>query len=368
MYYLFKWEVAPDMNDKDYAVVVGISKYGSIKPELIGPEKDAQTFYDWLISPTGGDLPESNVGKVLSSLYAKANTSLNGDVFGYEPTLVRVNAAFAKLISVTVKNSQKAPRVGRRLYIYLSGHGITPRSDPNTSINLSGLLMANCVEDVIYDYVSGQAYAEWFRLSHGFDEILLFMDCCRTDKPEIPPQTITTPVVQGGRVNDVKFFYAWATQWDTLAFEQPLGVPPEPRGVFSYALMEALRAGPTDAQGQLTPKGIVGHLAIRIPQLRNGDGSQRPQFYPPEPDGRIVIVPKLQPLANPNLIFEFKQPLWGQQVELQDGSFTSMGLHTADKDPWRLTVKPGAYVLRVGGTDRSYSVRPAEVKEVTVDA
>jgi hypothetical protein len=356
------------MNDRDYAIVVGISKYGSIKPELEGPEKDAQTFYDWLLSPTGGWLPKGNIGLVLSSICEKDNSKLNGDVFRYEPTLTRVNAEFAKLMGLTAKNSQNAPRVGRRLYVYLSGHGITPRTDPNTSINLSGLLMANCVENAIYDYVSGQAYAEWFRLSHGFDEILVFMDFCRTDKPEVPPQTITTPIVEGGRVKDVQVFYAWATQWDALAWEQPLGAQGEKRGVFSYALMEALNSGPTDEQGQLTPKGIVGYLAIRILQLRKGDGSQRPQFYPPQPDGSIVIVPRLQPLTNTNMTFNFGQALWGQQVELQDGFFNPMGDHTADDKPWPLTLKPGSYVLRVAGIDRNYSVRPNETKTETVDA
>jgi hypothetical protein len=50
------------MNDKDYAVVVGISKYGS-RPNLEGPEADAQAFADWLLSETGGGLPEDNVGR-----------------------------------------------------------------------------------------------------------------------------------------------------------------------------------------------------------------------------------------------------------------------------------------------------------------
>ena len=277
------------MNASDYAVVVGISRYGSITPELEGPEKDARAFYDWVIAASGGDVPKENVALVLSSQYRKNNAELNGDLYGYEPTLTRVTAAFAKLMSLTVKNAHKAPRVGRRLYIYLSGHGITPRSDPLTSINNSALLMANCIEDVVYDHVSGQAYAEWFRLSHAFDEILLFMDCCRSDRAEVPPATLTTPVVQGGRVNDVQVFYAWATQWDTRAWEQPLGTPPEKRGVFTYALMEALQqAG--DAEGRITPRGIVGHLNMRVPQLRNGDASQRPQFHPPSPDAGIVLA------------------------------------------------------------------------------
>ncbi len=349
------------MNSSDYAIVVGISRYGSITPELEGPEKDARAFYDWLLASSGGAVPKENVALVLSSQYQSGNAELKDDVYAYEPTLTRVAAAFAKLMSLTVKNAHKAPRVGRRLYIYLSGHGITPRSDPLTSINHSALLMANCIEGVVYDHVSGQAYAEWFRLSHAFDEILLFMDCCRSDRPEVPPATLTTPVVQGGRVNDVQVFYAWATQWDTRAWEQPLGAPPEKRGVFTYALLEALQQA-RDADGLVTPRGIVGHLDVRIPQLRNGDASQRPQFHPPSPDARIVLARHVEGAAATNVTLTFAPALAGQEAQLQDGSFNVLHVRTVDAEPWRLALKPGVYVLRVAGKDRPLSIRPAEAK------
>ncbi|MCC6531653.1 MAG: caspase family protein [Burkholderiales bacterium] len=349
------------MNDSDYGVVVGISKYGSIKPELEGPERDATVFSEWLLSSTGGGVPKANVQLILSSQFQTSNAALAGDVFGYEPTLARVTSAFAKLMAMTVRNAQKAPRVGRRLYIYLSGHGITPRSDPLHSLNNSGLLMANCIEDVIYDHIGGQAYAEWFRLSHAFNEILLFMDCCRTDKPDVPPATITTPVVQGGRVNEVQVFYAWATQWDTRAWEQPLGTPPQKRGVFTYALVEALQQA-SDEQGHVTPRGIVGHLDVRIPQLRNGDASQRPQFHPPAPDARIILARQVHGPAATNLTITFAAALAGQEAQLQDGAFNLLHVRTVDAQPWTLSLKPGAYVLRVAGKDRPISVRPAETK------
>ena len=77
------------MNASDYAVVVGISRYGSITPELEGPEKDARAFYDWVIAASGGDVPKENVALVLSSQYRKNNAELNGDLYGYEPTLIQ---------------------------------------------------------------------------------------------------------------------------------------------------------------------------------------------------------------------------------------------------------------------------------------
>jgi len=359
------------MNEKDYGVVVGISKYGSIKPELEGPEKDAMEFYNWLVSSDGGAIPKNNVGLVLSSnWHTSLPANLNSDVYSFEPTLTRVTAEFAKLIRLTVNNSGKGvPRVGRRLYIYLSGHGITPRVDPTTSMGLSGLLMANCMEDVNYDHVSGQAWAEWFRLSHAFAEIVLFMDCCRTDLPEVSPMSISTPVVKGGRPTEVNVFYAWSTKWNSLAWEQPLGPNGEKRSVFSYALMEALTYGPTDVQGHLTPKGLVGYLSVRIKDLRNGDGSQRPDFYPPDPDDSIVLSLKAADPQSMNVNITFGPALQGQQVVLQNGAdFEPIASHTASVETWRLSLKPGAYVLVIAGADRSLIVRPGEMKVERYDA
>ena len=85
-------------------------------------------------------------------------------------------------------------RLGRRLYIYMAGHGIAPGE------NQTALLMANANYDkrrygtgyhVIGEYVAG-----WVADAHYFDEILLFMDCCR----EI--QAVPAPNMPWGPLRD----------------------------------------------------------------------------------------------------------------------------------------------------------------------
>lgn len=348
------------MNVHDHAVVVGISKYGSLKPELEGPERDANAFADWLESAQGGALPKTNVTRVLSSKFEQHEANRGNDTFLYEPTLSSITAAFARLMAATAKNSSKIPRVGRRLYIYLSGHGITPRVDPITSTNQSALLPANSMADVNLAGVSGYAYAEWFRRSHAFAEILMFMDCCRTDRSDVAPPPIIDPIVKDGRPEDVLVFYAWATRWDTRAWEQVLGTPPAKRGVFTFALMEALTTGQTDAQGRLTPQSIVGHVNIRVAQLRENDVPQGPEFFPPNPDGRIIIASRELAAPQMNTTITFAPALFGQQFDLQHGStFASLQSHTASAVPWTLALEPGTYVIaRVGAPDTPIVVRP----------
>ena len=55
------------MNERDHAIVVGISRYGSLRPELEGPERDARAFADWLRDAEGGAVPPANVKVILSS-------------------------------------------------------------------------------------------------------------------------------------------------------------------------------------------------------------------------------------------------------------------------------------------------------------
>lgn len=359
------------MNDRDHAIVVGISRYGSLRPELEGPERDANAIANWLISPDGGALPPGNVRTILSSKYAAVNAALSDDHrYEYEPTLIRATSEFGRLMGLTVRNSGVAPRVGRRLYIYLSGHGLTPEIDPVTSTQQSALAMANCVEGEFYEYLPGLMYAEWFRASHSFDEILLFMDCCRDDRPEVRmTMSINTKIVEGGRPNTVRTFYAWATQWDSRAFEMPLGDPAETRGVFTFALLEALREATPDALGRLTPQSIVGHLRGRVLQLRNGDSSQFPQFLPEFPDDKIVLLTRTSAPRDVNLVVTFDAALAGRRAEVQKGNFEPVLSSEVGTEPWPLSLPPGIYIIHVAGVDKdaSFSLRPGQTQSVHVN-
>jgi hypothetical protein len=130
------------------------------------------------------------------------------------------------------------------------------------------------------------------------------------------------------------------------------------RGVFTYALLEALNFGPADALGQLTPRGIVGHLSFRVPELRRGDGSQRPRFYPPEPDGRIAILERVKQPPAANVTITFDPALDGLDAVLQDAQFVPLEPpRPISAGPWLLSLSPGTYVIRIRNTDISIALR-----------
>ena len=55
-----------------------------------------------------------------------------------------------------------------------------------------------------------------------FDEILLFMDCCRDLRPNVSPVGPVTPPVNSDRADEVRFLYGMAAEVDSKAWEVPL--------------------------------------------------------------------------------------------------------------------------------------------------
>jgi hypothetical protein len=318
---------------EDYAVVVGIQHYPAITPGLQGPELDALAFSKWLIGDA--KVPEKNVRLVVSSKYKEYNvdgvpTALT------QPALDAVNAQFSDLVRLARDNFSRLPRVGRRLYIYLAGHGISPRAA--NQVNSAALLMANA-EQYSLVHVSGRAYAEWFRQAHAFSEIVLLMDCCRNETEEIDEASVPFPPLKGGQPDQVRTLYALATQWDAVSFEQPVGEPPQTRGVFTFALLQALTKGARDSAGRLTARGLSGNVRLAVEALRNGDVPQFPKFQLGDDQDFVLIEGSTVEL--PTVTVSWKDTFRGQSLQLQDATYQALS------PPVAVTVGPAASQLRL---------------------
>ncbi len=160
------------MAQDDRAIVVGICSYPGFT-DLYGPENDAVAIYNWLLSPAGGDVPVENIELIITSQF---NPPFMTPAEG-KPTGVRIQEAFEKLQDLASANSDRGNglRVGRRLWIYLAGHGFGPDANENA------LLAANAtrIRSGSYYHVLGVYNADYVHFAGYFDEVLLFMDCCR---------------------------------------------------------------------------------------------------------------------------------------------------------------------------------------------
>jgi hypothetical protein len=281
----------------DYAIVVGINKYTAFK-DLSGPETDGRAFARWLLSGDGGCLSRANVHEIYQPEDKK------------RPTLSDVNLAFRIFSGRAVATI--GHRVGRRFYIFLAGHGITPLRAATPIMDDTALLMADADHSDL-QHLAGLAYAEWFRAAGAFDEIVLFTDCCRDQKTNVVPNVPAFPITLGER-NRVKVFYAAATGLNSKAWERDLGNPPTRRGIFSFVLMQALEMGAArDANGRLTARALKTHIENGVQQLK---AEQRPRFLHDASDADDIVFLE-KPADGPlNVTFSFSEKYYGAFVKL----------------------------------------------------
>jgi hypothetical protein len=329
----------------DYAVVAGINTYPAFS-SLQGPVADAIEFQQWLLAEAY--VPHDQIALVTSPV---------PQVPGMPPmpTVVEVSGAFEALANKAA--FQPLFYLGRRLYIFLSGHGILPTRSGTPNFNETALLMANAGPITLGNHLGAVTYAEWFRAPGVFDEVLLFVDCCRDlkDTVALMPPTMIPLTPQRG---PARSFYAAATQLALPSFERPLGAPVRIRGVFSYALMEALRSQSLyDANGMLTCSLLASQLHSAVPAMQNG---QDPQITPVDPAQDIAIVKRANPTP-PNLSVTFSDAaLAGKTAQLIGPSYpTPDATHTINGSPWCVTLRPFVYNLKVPGCP--YPDKPFEL-------
>src|SRR5260370_1102640 len=115
---------------EDWAVIAGINYYPAYS-SLNGPVKDATLFANWLRSDAC--VPDDQVSLIVSPKNAPTT------VADAAPTLDKVKGAFEALAGRAY--AKDLNHLGRRLYIFLSGHGILPTRSGTPSFNETALLM-----------------------------------------------------------------------------------------------------------------------------------------------------------------------------------------------------------------------------------
>jgi hypothetical protein len=338
------------MAHDDWAIVVGVRKYPSLT-DLDGPENDANAMYQWLISPQGGDVPAEHVARILSSQFPAPLSPARA-----EPTTAQIQQAFEDLQDVAAKNGAagNGRRVGRRLYIYLSGHGCAPRP------NESALLTANASQLRVGYHILGKLYADWFLQSNFFDEAELFMDCCRESYPQAPPNVPPWIDITGaGALDTARAFYGFATKWSRLSRER-LMEDGQVHGVFTWALLQGLKTA-ADANHQVTGSSLGGYLYNNMKTFLTPDDLADPDV-PKEPelvyDQNHAIVfcalpPPDQP-AQPNqpapespVTFTLPAQAAGKLVQVLNTTFKEVRRAQGTPPLWQTSLPPGPYIAQI---------------------
>jgi hypothetical protein len=286
------------MNDSDFAIVVGISRYPGFgvtstdASNLEAPVRDANDVYEWLVSPLGGDLPRANVKLICSNEGAAPVSVLNVD-----PKLQEIQDAFYELVLRAEQNEAAGNRfqVGRRLYIYMSGHGFSP------SMFTGCLFTANATRfNVPNVYASGRL--QWFQDAGCFEEYILWLDCCMDRLVTVEPEAISL-LPLGTPRPAVPTMVAFAATRGLRTLETT--IDDALHSVFTYALLKGLNGAAVDTtSGAVTGRSLGDYLLnamkkwIPAAEMNNPLISKEPSIVKAD-EALILVAPSPAGLVPP---------------------------------------------------------------------
>jgi hypothetical protein len=332
------------LNLEDWAIIAGINRYPAFTC-LQGPVRDAREFKRWAMRR--GFVPEDQLMLVQSP---DGPPDLLGPA---KPTILDLNEAFLELARKA--NPRPNKRLGRRLYIFLSGHGITPTFTATPDFREAALLAANADKISLTYHVGARAHAEWFRARGIFDEVILFADCCRDVEDNVSPAPLSLPQWPVGRNTESRYFYAFPTMLGSKAYERAFGDPPYVRGIFSYVVVNALNNPKLyNQENALLATTLEDHLYTTVPAL---NGKQNPIIdYPHNITEKDLVFAKWFTRARQTVKIEFVPPVPGATAELYRGFGVGppLATHPADRT-WIDDLDTGPiYKVAIQGTGRKH--------------
>lgn len=300
----------------DFGLVIGVDHYAG--NELRGAVQDAEQFHDWLRLETGGGVAEEHARIVRSTLGAAAADDAHA-------LLKReVDANLEHLL-----NTADALHGGRRLYFHFSGHG-----HGSTMENLA-LLLASW-SAMLAHALSSWKYRGYLDGIGLFEELVVSLDCCRSDGRALgyPPEIKFER--RSERVG-TRAFVAHATEARSWSFES--AEDGRWQGVFTRRLLKVLRSA---------ERGISAidlKRALEFPTMHSGqqahvdNGLKETSWF-----GRRG--------TRPLLVVAFTRARG--HVVLRGGSRRIVAEHDVEigpdgtPAPWSLAVDPDLYKLEAG--------------------
>jgi uncharacterized caspase-like protein len=330
------------VHEHDHAVVVGIRRYGdSVNPskwirDLEGPDNDAQAIAAWLRKPDGGGLPDENV-RVVSSAEAP-------DPFppgGAAPQQYAVEAALTDVAFLPPSGFRDEEEgrtyAGRRLYVYVAGHGFAKRVDE------TALITAEALERRPLNVLI-TSWLDWYHQAAHFKELVLWVDTCASNVPVAYLKGCDLTVSTGSSIGSARRFYVYAAELNKQAVENKMA-DGKWHGVFTYALLQGLEGG---VAGKVTSESLRDYLRNNMksfmrPEQRVNAVSQEPAFGPVDPMD-FGVEGTTRAFA---VTLRFPDRLKGKKATVSVDASTVLAETELAGPEWKLELEAGAYVAFV---------------------
>ena len=333
-------------NEHDRAVVIGIRRYADVDaPErwitdLKGPDNDAAAVAEWLVRDDGGGLPPDHVTVINSA----SSPDPFPDKASAAPHQKAVQDAFRALIELPT-TTHAGQYAGRRLYVYVSGHGWAVE-DQDAAVITAEASLDKPFNVLVTDWV------KWLWYAARFQEFVLWVDTCASRRSIAYLQACD--VVREHRQDAAKArrFTAFAAGFGMQAVEA--NIEGEWHGVFTHALLQALRGA---AGSPVTSDNLRDYLynglrpLMTEAQLADSRVAKEPAFGTTDD---LVFATPAQP-SRFSVTLEF-QPEWvGKQVTIIVGQSAPLAVHTVPQQAqWQLELEAGVYVVFSPDLNRSH--------------
>ncbi|MER2266113.1 hypothetical protein [Methylobacterium oxalidis] len=281
-------------------------------------------------------MPEANIKTIKSSDYATAGHPapfhLEQDAFFWVEGLAQQNVA------------RSAGRtVGRRLYVYMSGHGFS------TTQREGCLITADALPTKINANVCASAWLQWWQDAGYFREFVLLLDCCMnrmtTGLPMRAPLAGLNASMPPG-----PSFVAFAAKRPLKAVEMP--VPADNgrfHGIFTWAFLDGVKGAAVNAAGTVTGQSMGNWLRNALYQRMgpsertNRDISQEPEIGSNDP--QLVLARPTEPLRF-EIALSFPADAIGKKTRLWSGVPPRARTFNAAAK-FSIKVQPGLHVVEV---------------------
>ena len=324
----------PQEHPDDYAIVVGVNKYQKHPhfQDLEGAVNDARDFIKWLKEDQG--LADDHIYCFLSEVGDLAHPCGQGDV---EPRLGNVYRCIENLLDRSEGGEKK---IGRRIYIFMAGHGV------GRNLDETGLLAADHSR-MMDRYLVGKMIADIFAESAIFDQVVLFMDCCRDYDGDLTPPSNPFRIQVDPDAYEVDRCYCYGAKFNRQSHEKEL--ENDCHGVFSWSLLKGLRF--PDEKGKVTARRLKTFVTN---QIKQHDSDQEPDF----PDSNLILVEGLQPVLVPVTVnlpdYNTEFQVWdGHSLENIDAKRIKRG-----ERQWDVKLVPGKlYCFAIPSKDSSFPIK-----------
>jgi hypothetical protein len=327
-------------NPDDHAIVIGIRRYADVAAgwiaDLEGPVNDAAGVASWLRDPTGGGLPYANVHEVLSP-----------DPFHAQhagPHQVMLMQALDDVAQLP-KGAYKGQYAGRRLYVYVSGHGWATRRN-EAAVVTAEATRAQPLNVLVTSWV------DWMGRAAPFEELVFWGDTCATRTPltTLYPCRLTDAFSMNSP--QVRTFSAYAAPVGLVAVENrmPDGAW---HGAFTYALLQGLRGA---AATPVTSDTLRDYLLNATKEFLD-DQQRKRATVAKEPSFGYTDAMTFGSPERPRfpVTLRFQSAARGTHVSVGTARTAPPVASTVlTGDDWEVELEAGAYAAFVAGTDASH--------------